>query len=838
MKHFLHKSLLTIALLLGGVSYAWSATSYLTTWTGLVGTNDNAENFYYATKKVKIAAGETYVYTLTNYNNGNNDEPWKNWVVEGNLGSKYFDCEARGHKWQAGGANEPVYEAVIWPSDVTDWQTAYNGATVTITISRNAAGDEFTVTHTSNVLGTTEGNTSKYYGGTFTVSVGADEDWDIYITEENSHFLVTKVAYSHSSGGAIYSMPKMTYVNYNEPTTSYGEIAYGETARSGYNNISAGSVGFANSGWNVNYITYVNADASDVPDGATITNTSLSFAQSGSTDGKRVTCVGAGYNSSTWSNSMTYNTADKSITTVGDVVWTSTKSASLFESKSISILAAFSGDADNIVNILLYETEAAGCYIKNPELSVTYSIVAVYTATFTETNSLSPTVTIYSDSERTSEVTNGTLADGTTYYYRAVLDGYNNYDGSFTVSSEDPVVEFTMTAKPRYTFTVNAVNSVGGATIKAFYTDNDSYDGKMHRVYFPAYLTGVGNAVTYSKDNTTYYTEYVSSSADATKTQSYTAYDGYAWFFEGEELASKTGTFTQFASVMSNGSSGVLNDVDGNLVTSLESGVYTITVRTVGRGDGGRNIYVYKGSVDDSNKLLTATPSKSGNVESSSPFTLTETTNILVNNAPGGGENGRGLDYILIQKTAVTGTIPTSGFGSLASAYGLDFSSATVSSGTLTAYVVSSITTDAAKLTSVYEMPANSGVILEGKGGATYSIPVKVGATFGDNTNLLRAAVTATDITANQAYILQSGEFHLVTAASTIPAGKAYLLADDVPAEAKALRFVFDDTTAIRSIENGQLTVDNAEIYNLAGQRLNSIQRGVNIVNGKKILVK
>ena len=192
--------LLLTALMLLVTGNAWGATSYLTTMTGQVGTNDNAESFYYATKKVKIAAGESYVYTLTNYNNGNNAEEWKNWLVEGNLGGKYFDCEARGHKWQAGGANEPVYTPVINTSDVANWQTAYNGATVTVTISRNTAGDQFTITHTSNVHGTTEGNTEKYYGGTFTVAVGADEDWDIYLTEENSHFVVTKVVYTNASG--------------------------------------------------------------------------------------------------------------------------------------------------------------------------------------------------------------------------------------------------------------------------------------------------------------------------------------------------------------------------------------------------------------------------------------------------------------------------------------------------------------------------------------------------------------------------------------------------------------------------------------------------------------
>ena len=37
------------------------------------------------------------------------------------------------------------------------------------------------------------------------------------------------------------------------------------------------------------------------------------------------------------------------------------------------------------------------------------------------------------------------------------------------------------------------------------------------------------------------------------------------------------------------------------------------------------------------------------------------------------------------------------------------------------------------------------------------------------------------------------------------------------------------------TIDNGQLTTEGA-VYNLAGQRLQKMQKGINIVNGKKIL--
>ena len=47
--------------------------------------------------------------------------------------------------------------------------------------------------------------------------------------------------------------------------------------------------------------------------------------------------------------------------------------------------------------------------------------------------------------------------------------------------------------------------------------------------------------------------------------------------------------------------------------------------------------------------------------------------------------------------------------------------------------------------------------------------------------------------------------------------------------------YMFDDVTGVSTIEE---TEENPVIYNLSGQRLNKMQPGINIVNGKKILMK
>ena len=75
--------------------------------------------------------------------------------------------------------------------------------------------------------------------------------------------------------------------------------------------------------------------------------------------------------------------------------------------------------------------------------------------------------------------------------------------------------------------------------------------------------------------------------------------------------------------------------------------------------------------------------------------------------------------------------------------------------------------------------------------------------------------------------------FYPVAVGVTIPAGKAYLVDTSTTAK-EFLGFDFDDPTGINDV-NDNLNF-NEGIYNLAGQRLQKMQKGINIVNGKKIL--
>lgn len=80
----------------------------------------------------------------------------------------------------------------------------------------------------------------------------------------------------------------------------------------------------------------------------------------------------------------------------------------------------------------------------------------------------------------------------------------------------------------------------------------------------------------------------------------------------------------------------------------------------------------------------------------------------------------------------------------------------------------------------------------------------------------------------------------------TLPSSDATIEADPYPVLFDShLRVWFyngvytnEDPDGIHSIAKGQWTGDNAKIYNLVGQRLSKMQKGINMVNGKKLIRK
>ena len=76
--------------------------------------------------------------------------------------------------------------------------------------------------------------------------------------------------------------------------------------------------------------------------------------------------------------------------------------------------------------------------------------------------------------------------------------------------------------------------------------------------------------------------------------------------------------------------------------------------------------------------------------------------------------------------------------------------------------------------------------------------------------------------------------FYPVDSEVTIPAGKAYL--NTTAGGVKGFYGFEDNATSIN--EELRMKSEESSIYNVAGQRLNKVQKGINIVNGKKIAIK
>ena len=136
-----------------------------------------------------------------------------------------------------------------------------------------------------------------------------------------------------------------------------------------------------------------------------------------------------------------------------------------------------------------------------------------------------------------------------------------------------------------------------------------------------------------------------------------------------------------------------------------------------------------------------------------------------------------------------------------------------------------------------YIIPAHTPVIVQIP--MAYELPVSGIYVKGTPTAGLLTGVYENTLAPVGSYVLQNNSnivgFYQVAAGSqpTVGANRCYLTVPE--SGVKAFFFSEDDATAIQTIDNRQQTT-GGDIYNLAGQRLSKMQRGINIINGKKIL--
>ena len=824
MKHFTFlKPLLMVFMLVGGVNYAWGDVT--------VGESDNSTAWWNAfSEYYTLAPNKTLTVSFTNYSD--KSEPFHNFVAaittdadrNGDGYSEHLILRADNYGWGNSYSSGTLTSNYNWDTFKDDM----DGAEIILKVERKGAQ----ITVNADITAS-DGETKYYENFVFNCGAGT-QTIRAFLTTEKGHIVIHSADIDDTEG-STFATVKMTWVDYDNPDTSVGEIAAGSTARTGYNSISAGSVGFAYTGWNCNWITYLQVDAS-LPDGATITSATLSFDQSGSTDSKRETSVGAGYNSSTWSSTMTYNTADKTITTIGSTVSTTTKASGTFESKTIDITSAFKGDDDNVVTILLYETAAAGCYVKNPAVNVTYTTAAAASYTIQYVANISGLNTEIKASRSevgiVGDVATIASSDKDVIWYNSVKYLYDSDNASSTTIKGDnsSVVTVTYVEAPSYTYSVtdNLGNNLASGS---------AYQGENVTFWVPYYVYNAGRfyqSPSLSSGSLSYGQGTISGiSANTAITVTYTEEENtnVVFYSEAEYLTGVTAFNDAFTKIrMSNGQTGYYTA--STAFANLSAGVYTLTSAT---RQGSTTFYA--GTVGEGEDVMTLSSSGTVVTTTSDPFTLTGTSDIYTSV----GSSSAYFDYVIIriQKKAVS--ISDAGWATLYTPYALDFSEV----AGLTAYTAS-LSDNIVTLTEVSNVPANTGVVLNGAAGS-YNIPV-ITSSETNKGSLIGNATEATRCDAASSgcayYVLAQAEdypthkiqFRPVTTGS-IAAGKAFLEAP-YAAGVKALNVVFSEATGINSVQGSAFKVQDSAIFNLAGQRMSKMQKGINIVNGKKVIVK
>lgn len=363
------------------------------------------------------------------------------------------------------------------------------------------------------------------------------------------------------------------------------------------------------------------------------------------------------------------------------------------------------------------------------------------------------------------------------------------------------------------------------------------YVGDVIQLPYSLYILRDGSLYSKAANSSTYSQSFTLTENDqeCVFVYSATAINNVVYFSEGEDIDGATATSAggNMPARSSNQQCGYAPS-DITLI-NLPSGTYQATIVYYSNSSAGIKLYFNFGGTD-----YTAEATGASNwLTATKEFGLGKASDIVWEAS---GNNKNGVDFIYIQKIAdpQTATIGAAGYATFScSDKALDFTNTDVK-----AYTASLNSDYTVLLTPVKQVPANTGLVLAGAQG-TYDIPVitEAAAITG---NLLKPSadeVIAASTDDLHHYVLaKRGDnvgFYNLAAAKNIGAGKAYLETTDALATTKDSRvaWIFADGTT--GIKTTNLTNDtNETIYNLNGQRVAAPQKGLYIVNGKKVIMK
>lgn len=269
----------------------------------------------------------------------------------------------------------------------------------------------------------------------------------------------------------------------------------------------------------------------------------------------------------------------------------------------------------------------------------------------------------------------------------------------------------------------------------------------------------------------------------------------------------------------------------------LNGNTFGVIIPNIHKGDKIKIDYSSTGASNTTNLFVygvaTATDSQTGTTSKTATTTVaTENGEIVI-------ETTNKATYIYgirVIPSVDAATVQSYGWATYIPANDVSFEEAA-------AYVVTDVNTSTGAVTvdNVTSVPAGTPVLLKGAGLKTMTVLAETPDAPAEN---MLSVSDGTDVDGKYPYVLakngESAGFKKWTGAVATLNNRVVLWLDSEVAAAREF-FSFDEdgiTTGIRSIDNGPLTKDHGNVYNLNGQRVTAPAKGLYIINGKKVVVK
>lgn len=388
------------------------------------------------------------------------------------------------------------------------------------------------------------------------------------------------------------------------------------------------------------------------------------------------------------------------------------------------------------------------------------------------------------------------------------------------------VVTVTYREAEKYNYTVN--NNINDNSVIG-----TAFEGDNATVEFPRYTLKDGVLYEANAISQQYKLTFAVNENNTVKTINYkeTSIDNVAYYSEAEDISTLTSTNAGYIPIRCSSGKAAYAATDA-VITKLPAGTYKLTTAVF--GNAGTNFKFYAG---EKNIFTISTEGRLKEETSTSSFTLTEPTDIILKQAGNAGRSPKVLDYIIIRQEAETVSVSAAGYATYATKYNVEVPEGNdVEVMTVTVNKDNS-TISLNKVKAGTVIPANTGILVKAaKGDYNFAVTSKEGTPL-ENNNLVAATTDKTSDGVKYFALTQLSEgkvgFAKVAKDVNIPAGKAYLMVENgTPAKFFGLD---GEATGINSVKTAK--ADGA-YYTLEGVKTTKPVKGIYIHNGKKIVVK